>query len=75
MCDLDIDIGLFPCFWFIFLPLHLALRGAWIEAQPALKLVLGSHSCSGRICCRIEVMDTGQKKWFGLQKAVAVVNL
>ena len=56
MCDFDIDICLFPCFWFIFLPLHLALGGAWVEAQPALELVWGSHFGSGTICCTIEAM-------------------
>jgi len=46
VCDLDIDVGLLPLLGLKFLPDHLALDGAGVEAHPALELVVGLCHCA-----------------------------
>jgi hypothetical protein len=43
VCDFDVDVCFLPRFGLELLPLHLALGGAGIKANPALELVVGAH--------------------------------
>lgn len=41
--DLDVDVVLGPLLGLELAPLHVALGGGGVKAQPALELVVGSH--------------------------------
>ena len=58
--DLDVDVVLCPLLGLKCTPFHLSICGILVVAQPALKLVVGSHDvrCSLCLTCAVDFART-----------------
>lgn len=67
--DLDVDVGLLPCFGLERLPDHFAFGGVFVLAHPSLEFVVGAHGCA-----RLEGGEWMDSEFFGIDHGVSMAQ-